>query len=173
MALNISTLKPKKLGTTLTDGKSTYKDISDVFELKSDSSGSQLYGESLSKDLATDVDYKAISNSLQNIFNTSPGEKILNPAFGADLKRYLFEPIDETTAEVIGNVIVKAIKLYEPRVTIKNVQVIARPDENEYILNIFLEIPAIKTRDKEFKFNGKLTDRGVMTQSNASGRSEI
>lgn len=172
MALNISTLKSKKLGTTLTAGESTYKDLSDVFEMKSDSTKTQLYGASLSKDLAADTDYKAISNSLQNIFNTSPGEKILNPAFGADLKRYLFEPIDETTAEVIGNVVVKAIKLYEPRVTIKNVEVIARPDDNEYIMNIYLEIPAIKTTDKAFKFNGKLTDRGVMIAGNSAGTNE-
>lgn len=162
MAINISTLKPKSIGTTLLDGTSTYRDLADVFEMKSTKSQNQFLGDSLSKDLSTDVDYKAISNSLQNIFNTSPGEKILNPAFGADLKRYLFEPIDETTAEVVGNVIVKAIKLYEPRVTLENVQVIARPDDNEYIINIYLKIPSLKS-NKSATFSGTLSSAGVRT----------
>jgi len=164
MAIDISTLKTKTIGTTLKTSNDTYKDLSDTFEFVSNSTGTELYGESKSKDLSTDVDYKAISNSLQNIFNTSPGEKILNPAFGADLKRYLFEPVDETTAEIIGNVVVKAIKLYEPRVTLKNVEIIAQPDQNQYTLNIDIEIPALKS-NKQFTYSGVLTDTGVSTST--------
>lgn len=166
MTIKISTLKTKSIGTVLSNSMDTYKDISDVFNFTPDKTKNQLLGANLSYDMSADTDYKAISNSIQNIFNTSPGEKILNPAFGADLKRYLFEPIDETTAEVIGNVIVKALKLYEPRVVLENVQVVAQPDENQYTINVYMKIPAIKTTNKEFKFTGTLTDRGVSTAGN-------
>lgn len=162
MALNVTTLKPKDTGNTIPTGTSTYKDFSYEFRMESTGGSNKLYSEALSTDLGTSVDYKAISNSLTNIFNTSAGEKILNPAFGADLKRYLFEPIDETTATVLGNVIVKAIKLYEPRVTLKNVNVLARPDQNEYEINIYLAITSLKT-NKDFTYTGILTETGVST----------
>jgi phage baseplate assembly protein W len=162
MALNVTTLKPKNTGNSKSTGTTTYNDFSYEFRMEESGGGNKLYSESLSTDLGTSEDYKAISNSLTNIFNTSAGEKILNPAFGADLKRYLFEPIDETTATVLGNVIVKAIKLYEPRVTIKNVNVVARPDQNEYEINIHLVIPALKT-NKDFNYTGTLTETGVST----------
>ena len=42
------------------------------------------------QDIVADFDLGAIRNSIINIFLTSPGDKLLNPEFGIDLRDYLF-----------------------------------------------------------------------------------
>ena len=79
-----------------------------------------------------------------NIFNTNPGERFLVPEFGSNLRRYLFEPITDMTAQKIGSEIVTAIETWEPRVTIDIVRVIGRPEQHEYEVTISLIINLIK-----------------------------
>tara|TARA_B110000495_G_scaffold155235_1_gene138526 strand:- start:3993 stop:4484 length:492 start_codon:yes stop_codon:yes gene_type:complete len=161
MALNIKSIKSANTGTVRKDSKVTYTDLSLDFSMESTGTGKQLFSNSTRKDLRMDEDYKAISNSLINIFNTSPGQKILSPAFGADLRYYLFEPITEQTAQIIGDVILKSIELYETRVSVENITVIAIPDQNEYQIEVYLLIPSLN--NSKFTFNGNLTDKGVTT----------
>jgi phage baseplate assembly protein W len=159
MALNIKSLKPRGDGTTLVDSKDTYADLALDFSMDSPGGSNQLFAKSTKKDLKRSTDYEAISNSFTNIFNTSPGQKILNPSFGSDLRYYLFQPVNEETGKLIGDVILKSIKLYEPRVKIKDIMVTARPDQNEYQIDIYCLIPSLQ--NKSFKYNGTLTDQGV------------
>ena len=159
MALNIKSLNPVGTGEVSTTGSSTYTDLSLEMSMKSPSGRSQVHSNSFKSDLKLDTDYKAISNSLLNIFNTSPGEKILSPNFGADLRRYLFEPVSEQTGQIIGDVILKAVKLYEPRVLVDNINILAFPENNTYQIDVYLKIPALNNKD--FTFTGTLSDAGV------------
>lgn len=159
MALNIKSLKPRGDGTTLVDSRNTYADLALDFEMSSPGGSNQLFANNTKKDLKTNTDYEAISNSFTNIFNTSPGQKILSPNFGSDLRYYLFQPVNEETGKLIGDVILKSIKLYEPRVKVKDIFVVARPEENEYQIDIYCQIPALQNKD--FKYQGTLTDQGV------------
>ena len=163
MAINITTLKPGDDGLSNAKDGSIYTDLSLDFSLKStNSSRKQLFSDNTSTDLQIDQDYRAITNSLLNIFNTAPGEKILRPGFGADLRYYLFEPISEKTAQLIGEVIVKAIKLYEPRVTVDEVFIKAFPEQNEYQIDVYLMIPTLN--NQKYTFEGTLTNQGVRTK---------
>ena len=56
------------------------------------------------KDAQGLYDENAVLNSITNIFLTAPGEKILSPEFGLDLRRYLFEPISDFSAFSIKDV---------------------------------------------------------------------
>lgn len=49
------------------------------------------------------INLKAILNSLHNIFNWTPGERILNPEFGSKLHQLLYEGITPTTEELIAS----------------------------------------------------------------------
>jgi len=91
-------------------------------------------------DIRVDYDYKAIRNSITNIFNTIPGQKILNPSFGASLGQFLFESITPIKAKILGNTIVENINKYEPRVSVQNVQVQPEPDKNLYYVILIYEI---------------------------------
>jgi len=166
MAIKIRSLEPKKGTGTLTQGDSTYRDLALDFSMETLGASKKLFASNVQKDLNTNTDFKAIDNSISNIFNTAPGQKILNPAFGADLKRYLFQPVSEPTAKILGEVILKALQLYEPRVKVKNIDIKAFPDDNMYKIDIFCDIKSLS--DKQYKFTGALTTRGLVSTSTAS-----
>lgn len=161
MALKITTLNPLSDGTTSTADGIIYKDLHLDYGLDSENNKQQLGAANTASDIKVDTNYNAISNSLLNIFNTSPGEKILNPRFGADLRKFLFQPITEATAGIIGDVIVQALELYEPRVVVEQVIVVPFPDQNEYQIAVYLRIPTIPGENHQF--TGTLTESGVRT----------
>lgn len=96
-------------------------------------------------DVQIDYDESAIKNSLRNLFNTKPGQRFLFPLYGLDLNQYLFEAVSEFNGQIIGEKIVTAIKNFEPRVTLRNCNVIAMPDDNQYDITIIVEIPILNT----------------------------
>ncbi len=91
-------------------------------------------------DLVFDYDRSAIKNSLKNLFNTLPGQRFLFPKYGCNLERYLFEPINEATAYLIGQDISMSIAEYEPRVEVKKCKVVAVPEDNLYDITLELNI---------------------------------
>lgn len=161
MSLKITTLNPQTDGTTGTTNGIIYTDLHLDYGLDSDNNKQQLGASNTVSDIKVDTNYSAISNSILNIFNTSPGEKILNPRFGADLRKFLFQPITESTAGIIGDVIVQALELYEPRVVVEQVIVVPFPDQNEYQIAVYLRIPTIP--GENYQFTGTLTESGVRT----------
>lgn len=161
MAIKIRSLEPTKGSGTLTQGESTYRDLALDFSMKSLGGSTRSFTNNTQKDLNTNTDFSALDNSIKNIFNTAPGQKILNPAFGADLKRYLFQPVTEETAKILGEVIVKALGMYEPRIKVKNLDIKAFPEQNMYTISIYCEIKSLA--DKQYKFTGALTTRGVVS----------
>ena len=92
------------------------------------------------KDILVSNDEKAIKNSLYNIFSTKKGQKILNPEFGASLDMFLFESVNSFIGQTIGDTILQTIRKYEPRITIRTVNVYPRPDQNEYYIQLFYQI---------------------------------
>jgi phage baseplate assembly protein W len=57
----------------------------------------------------------AIKQSLMSLFYTRRGERIFNPNYGTDLPNQLFEPFDESTANVIVEEIRLGINTWEGR----------------------------------------------------------
>lgn len=107
-----------------------------------------------SNDITVDYDYHAIKNSLTNIFSTRPGQKILNPAFGANLEQFLFDRVDNIRGKILGNTILENINSYEPRVSVQNVQVQPVPDKNLYYVLLVYQILNIGVVDKlQLTFN--------------------
>ena len=103
----------------------------------------QLNKNSVLKDVQGLFDENAIRNSITNIFLTAPGEKILSPEFGLDLRRYLFEPISDFGAFAIKDDIKNRLPKMEPRVSIQQVVVIPNADANEYRITMQIDIPSL------------------------------
>lgn len=101
-------------------------------------------GNIIGKDIELDYDLAAIKNSLINLFNTLPGQRVLIPEYGLNLLQYVFLPISKEYGEVIGKEIVSAVQKWETRVQIERVSINARPDDNEYDITIALYLPALK-----------------------------
>lgn len=111
----------------------------------------------ISKDITSDFDESAVRNSILNLFNTVPGQNLLNPEYGLNLLQYLFEPINETSGRQIGNDIVAGINTYEPRVLVKNVDIQLNEDEQTYYITLNIEIPILNS---QMRLQGSLTKTG-------------
>ena len=74
---------------------------------------------------------------------TTPGEKLLNPRFGLDLRSYLFEPVTTTTSYFIATDIYNNLGVYEPRLELNGVSVTGEPDQGEYYINIVFSVPSL------------------------------
>lgn len=72
-----------------------------------------------------------IHESIRLILSTEPGERLRLPAFGAGLRRFLFEPNNLATHTLIRQAITESLKRWEPRIQVESVEVEADPREAE------------------------------------------
>jgi len=83
-------------------------------------------------DVQKDGDIDAIFNSIENIVLTTQGERRMLPTFAGNVKQLLFEPIDATTARMIAESLLDAIRVWETRINITGFDIQPRYDENIY-----------------------------------------
>ena len=72
----------------------------------------------------------AIKANLINYFLTNKGERYMNPAFGSNIRRLLFDNINEEKLDEIKSVVSVDIDLYFPKVIPTKIEVLASPDTN-------------------------------------------
>ena len=113
------------------------------------------------QDVAADYDLGAIRNSIVNLFLTSPGDKILNPEFGMDLRDYLFMPASESVASLMRDVISRNITVFEPRVTIQQLTVVPDYDNQQYTINMTVAIPFLQ--NSTLNLSGTINSQGYAT----------
>lgn len=140
-------IKITKLGRDseqeVTNKPHTYKDV--YFELSENQvpDVDEMYAKATRTDIQHSIDEGAILNSLRNIFTTTPGQKVLNPTFGVNLTQWLFQPADQFTAREIGEAIKIGIERFEPRVRLQHVDVIVDTSNDQYIIQLAIQIPAL------------------------------
>jgi hypothetical protein len=140
-----------------TSNNFTYSDIS--LDLKFNyTNTNELRKDRLIKDSINSYDYGAIRNSIVSLFTTIPGQKILNPYFGLNLAKYLFEPVNEDVASNIANDITRGISTYEPRVKIRNLVVGYSAEQQIYKIDLTVSIPQIN--NQSFQMVGTLSNSG-------------
>lgn len=61
-------------------------------------------------------DVEDINKSLEILFSTALGERLMQPKYGANLERFLFEPITETLKTYMKDLINDAILYHEARI---------------------------------------------------------
>lgn len=88
-------------------------------------------------DVALSYDQQAVIRSVRNLLSTNHYERPFNPDLGSNIDGLLFEPISPLTANALKNEIQVTIENYEPRASLKDIQVSAQPDKNAY--NVYLE----------------------------------
>ena len=75
-----------------------------------------------------------IKSNLINLLLTDKGERIMNPEFGADVRRSLFDNITESNNESLRLKIIDAINIFIPEIELGSVDII--PDFDYNTLNI-------------------------------------
>ena len=119
-----------------------YKDL--FLDIKNSYSyNAQLNRKEELKDIAGVYDIEAIKNSITNALLTSPGEKILNPELGIDLRRFIFEPVDIFTTQEIRADIEENLPNFEPRIELEKVDVEALEDQQQYNIQLQINVPSL------------------------------
>ena len=103
-------------------------------------------------DLTVIKNANAIKRSVRNLVETIPRERFFNPLVGTDIRSSLFDFVDFGTASNIQNQIEITIDNFEPRIENLNVEVIPRPDRNEFEVNILFDIIGQQFPAQEFQF---------------------
>jgi phage baseplate assembly protein W len=111
----------------------------------------------ITKDLVADYDAAAITNSIYSLFNTLPGQNLLNPQYGLNLAQYLFEPITQSNGNRIGKAILNGLTVYEPRVSVQNINIQMNVDEQTYYIELNILMPYLN--------NTPLLIPGVLSKS--------
>jgi hypothetical protein len=65
-----------------------------------------------------------IRASVQQLLGTERGERILLPKYGCNLRKFLFQPLDENTFEAIKNEVLYSFKRYIVGATVKKISVV-------------------------------------------------
>jgi phage baseplate assembly protein W len=67
-----------------------------------------------------------IQQALRMILETAPGERLMRPDFGCDLRRFLQQPNSGATRVQIESAVREALGRWEPRITL--IDVVVEPD---------------------------------------------
>ena len=79
---------------------------------------------------------QAIKNNLINWFLTNKGERPLNPDFGGDLRRFIFEQLTQGTLEGVEDTIQSQLDTFFPGVIVEELEV--TQDQISQSINIAL-----------------------------------
>ena len=103
----------------------TYKDLDFTFKQNPNTN-----------DVGIKKNNDAVIQSCLNILRTNHGERPFDYTFGANLRAYLFENMNNITAANMGTSINTALRNYEPRLQVLNTNVQTRPGDNEVFITV-------------------------------------
>jgi phage baseplate assembly protein W len=64
-----------------------------------------------------------IRHSLHILLSTRPGERIMQPTFGCNLEKLMFEPLDASLKTYVEDIVKTAILYHEPRIEPEKVSI--------------------------------------------------
>ena len=106
----------------------------------------------VTKDLPVLLNERAIVRSVRNLVETIPTERFFNPLIGTDIRDSLFENFTPTTVTVIEDQVRESIRNFEPRVGEIDIEVEAKPDDNELQVKVLFDIQGLEVPTQSFTF---------------------
>jgi phage baseplate assembly protein W len=89
-----------------------------------------------------------IKSNLINLLLTSRGERILNPTFGSDFKRLLFEPLTDVLLDRIKENVLLSVNTYIPQITVTGMDIVPNTESNSVTASVSYTIRLSNTKDK-------------------------
>jgi uncharacterized protein len=87
-----------------------------------------------------------ILSSLQILFTTGLGERIMRSAYGSKVPAMIFEPLDSNDKAYLRQHIIDTINLYEPRIIATDVRVIMDYLQGKVTISVEFKIIATNNR---------------------------
>lgn len=91
-------------------------------------------------------DENDIQSSLEILLSTRVSERVMQPKYGCNMERLLFEPLDTTLQAYMKDLIRTAILYFEPRIILENVTL--EPVANEGRINVNIEFTVATTNTR-------------------------
>jgi phage baseplate assembly protein W len=89
-----------------------------------------------------------IKSNLINLLLTDKGERIMNPEFGTDLRKSLFENITNSSLELLKMKIVDAVGIFIPEIFLGDISIDSDPDHNSLSVTINYRLIISNTPDQ-------------------------
>ena len=86
---------------------------------------------------------EAVKNNIVNLLSTTPGERLMQPNLGVDLRNVLFEQMDESTEIRIQDIILDAFEIWLPFVQVLDIKIVSdniETDRNQIRIDIIFNI---------------------------------
>jgi len=80
--------------------------------------------------LRTQSGVNQVKSDLLCLLLTEPGERVMLPEFGTPLRQFFFEPNDATIVDAVKEVVANAIRTWEPRIAVTDIQVLTQNTED-------------------------------------------
>lgn len=90
------------------------------------------------KVMSRQEDDRLLKNDILQLLLTIPGERVMRPGFGVNLRNFVFENIDSASLSALKNEIITQLRTYETRVDLVSVDII--PNEAENSINIKIAV---------------------------------
>ena len=82
---------------------------------------------------------EAIKNNLINFFLTNPGERPLNPSFGAGLRNFIFEQIVDDNLDFLKEEIQSGLNNFFPNINVINLDILITYSESTPVFEALLD----------------------------------
>ena len=89
-----------------------------------------------------------IKSNLVNLLLTDAGERVMNPTFGCDLKRFIFEGITESNINNLKESLANNIAVFVPEVSVTDIIIVPNTDFNAIDLTINYILRISQTPDQ-------------------------
>ena len=87
-----------------------------------------------------------VKNAMRALFCTEPGERLMRPDYGCDLRHLLFEPLDTPATAYVRELVERALLKHEPRVRLLALRLRPFPEEGRVDMEIEYEVGATNPR---------------------------
>jgi phage baseplate assembly protein W len=89
-----------------------------------------------------------IKSNLINLLLTDKGERIMNPEFGTDLRKSLFENVTNSSIELLKIKIADAVGIFIPEIYLGDISINSDPDHNTLSITINYRLIISNTPDQ-------------------------
>ena len=98
--------------------------------------------------IALTTEENDIQQAIHIILTTQPGERVMRPTFGSRLHELVFAPLNAETFALAQRYVEEALRMWEPRIDLIQVNVDWDHDSDEGLLLITLQYAIKTTRDR-------------------------
>ena len=99
-----------------------------------------MFKHPMSRDIGKKTSATAVKQAIEALLKTNHYERPMQPHIGSDIKKLLFEPMDNITSELLKSEVTQAVTRLEPRASILDTKVTPQYENNRYVVRIIFSI---------------------------------